>query len=83
VTPAPKSLALTYVLCLVLGPLGAHKFYLGHLRAGIGYAVLTAVGLLGASWGIGFVFGGLVLLLCLVDLLLITGHVRRANGALN
>jgi TM2 domain-containing membrane protein YozV len=83
VTPAPKSLAITYVLCLVLGLLGAHKFHLGHYGAAVAYVILTAVGILSAPWGIGFVFGGLVLLLCLIDLVLIPGHVRRANGELN
>jgi TM2 domain-containing membrane protein YozV len=83
VTPAPRSLALAYVLCLVLGPLGAHRFYLRQPGAGAAYAFLTVVGILSAPWGIGFVFGGLVLLACLVDLLLMPGRVRRANGDLN
>lgn len=80
---APKNLLLTYLLCLLLGLLGAHKWYLGHHRAGAVYLILTVAGVASASWGIGFVFGGLVILLCLIDLLLIPGHVRRANGDLN
>lgn len=83
VMSTPKSLAVTYVLCVVLGPLGAHRWYLGHRTAGIIYLVLTVAGLASAPWGIGFVFGGLVLLLCLVDLFLIPGRVRAANGGLN
>lgn len=80
---APKNLLLTYLLCLLLGLLGAHKWYLGHYRAGAVYLILTVTGTASASWGIGFVFGGLVILLCLIDLLLIPGHVRVANGDLN
>lgn len=80
---APKNLFLTYLLCLLLGLLGAHKWYLGHHPAGTVYLLLTVAGVASASWGIGFVFGGLVILLCLVDLLLIPGHVRVANGDLN
>lgn len=78
-----KNLVITYVLCLVLGLLGAHKFYLGHVSAGGVYVLLTVAGMASASWGIGFIFGGLVIALCLLDLLLIPGHVRVANGDLN
>ena len=80
---APKNLLIAYLLCLLLGLLGAHKWYLGHYRAGAVYVILTVTGTASASWGIGFVFGGLVIPLCLIDLLLLPGHVRRANGALN
>lgn len=83
VARAPKNLPLTYLLCLLLGLLGAHKWYLGHYPAGVVYLLLTVAGVASASWGIGFVFGGLVILLCLIDLLLIPGHVRVANGDLN
>lgn len=79
----PKNLLLTYLLCLLLGVLGAHKWYLGHYPAGAVYLILTVAGVTSAAWGIGFVFGGLVILLCLIDLLLIPGHVRAANGDLN
>lgn len=80
---APKNLALAYVLCLVVGLLGAHHFYLGRRASGVVYLILTMAGLASASWGTGFIFGGLVLLLCLTDLLRLPGLVRRANGGLN
>jgi TM2 domain-containing membrane protein YozV len=80
-TPAaPRSLGVAYVLCILLGLLGAHRFYLGHLGPGVAYAVLTVVGLASASWGIGFLFGALVLLLVLIDLFRLPGYVRAANG---
>ncbi|HRO29037.1 MULTISPECIES: NINE protein [Micrococcaceae] len=80
-TPAaPRSLGVAYVLCVLLGLLGAHRFYLGHPGPGVAYAVLTVVGLTSASWGIGFLFGALVLLLVLIDLFRIPGYVRAANG---
>lgn len=79
----PKNLALSYVLCLVFGLLGAHHFYLGRRASGLVHLLLTVAGLASASWGIGFVFGGLVLLLCLIDLVRLPGLVRRANGGLN
>ncbi|MGM7667171.1 NINE protein [Microbacterium sp. A93] len=80
---APKNLVLTYLLCLALGLLGAHQWYLGNRPAGALYLILTVAGIASASWGIGFVFGGLVILLCLIDLMRLPGQVRAANGGLN
>ncbi|GAA4778664.1 NINE protein [Citricoccus nitrophenolicus] len=79
----PKNLLIAYVLCLLLGLLGAHQWYLGNHTAGAVYLILTVAGVASASWGIGFVFGGIVILLCLIDLLLLPGRVRQANGGLN
>ncbi|MDI3331021.1 MAG: TM2 domain-containing protein [Micrococcus sp.] len=76
----PRRLGVAYALCVALGLLGAHRFYLGHHGLGVAYALLTVVGLASASWGIGFLFGALVLLLLLLDLLRLPGLVRRANG---
>nr|WP_256376009.1 NINE protein [Citricoccus sp. SGAir0253] len=77
-----KDLGVAYALCAFLGLVGAHRFYLGHLGAGLVYAVLTVTGLASARWGIGFLFGALVILLVLVDLVRLPGLVRRANGGL-
>lgn len=77
---APKNLGAAYVLCILLGLLGAHRFYLGHHGPGVVYAALTVVGLASASWGIGFLFGALVILLLLIDLFRLPGYVRAANG---
>jgi TM2 domain-containing membrane protein YozV len=77
---APKRLGVAYVLCVALGLLGAHRFYLGRYGPGVAYALLTVVGLASASWGIGFLFGALVILLVLLDLFRLPGLVRTANG---
>lgn len=77
---APRRLGVAYGLCLVLGLLGAHRFYLGHYGLGTAYALFTVLGLAGASWGIGFLFGALVILLVLLDLVRLPGLVRTANG---
>ena len=61
-----KSVGVTYLLLLLLGVLGAHKFYLG--RYGWGIVYLFTLGLLG--------FG------LLVDLFTVTGQVRRRNTEL-
>jgi TM2 domain-containing membrane protein YozV len=76
----PKRLGVAYVLCGVLGLLGTHRFYLRHYGHGVTYALLTVMGLVSASWGVGFLFGALVILLVLIDLVRLPGLVRRANG---
>jgi TM2 domain-containing membrane protein YozV len=76
----PKRLGVAYVLGVALGLLGAHRFYLGHHGRGVAYALLTVMGLVSASWGIGFLFGALVILLVLIDLFRLPGLVRVANG---
>jgi TM2 domain-containing membrane protein YozV len=76
----PTRLDVAYVLCVVLGLLGAHRFHLRHYGHGVVYALLTVMGLVSASWGIGFLFGALVILLVLVDLVRLPGLVRTANG---
>lgn len=53
-TGSGKNLALAYLLWLVGGNLGLHRFYLGRRESGFGYLILTV--LLGVF---GFFFGGL------------------------
>ncbi len=52
-----KSVALAYVLLILLGGLGVHKFYLGKTSQGVKYLVLAV-----ASWllGVGSVFMGFI-----------------------
>lgn len=80
--PPTKRLGVAYALCVLLGLAGAHRFYLGHHGVGSAYLLFTAVGLASASWGIGFLFGALVILLVLLDLFRLPGLVRRAGGHL-
>jgi len=68
-----KSVGASYVLCLLLGGLGAHRFYLGHRATA---AVQLVLGLLG--FVVGFTWPPLWLWL-LVDLFLIPGMVRARN----
>ncbi|MAE79181.1 MAG: TM2 domain-containing protein [Candidatus Poseidoniales archaeon] len=62
-TPQSKDVVLTYILWFLLGPLGAHRFYLNQVGMGIFY-FLT--------------FGGCGLL-WLIDIALIPDLVNRAN----
>ena len=59
-----KSLGAAYAVWLVLGLLGGHRYYLG--RTGTGLLQTLTLGGLGVWW--------------LLDLLLLPGMVRRANG---
>ncbi|MGC5583043.1 NINE protein [Ornithinimicrobium sp. W1665] len=60
----PKDVGITYLLWLLLGVLGAHKFYLG--RPGMGVLYLLTLGLVGVG--------------LLWDLFTIPRQVRAYNG---
>jgi TM2 domain-containing membrane protein YozV len=69
-----KSVGASYVLCLLLGGLGAHRFYLGHTPTAAVQLVLGVAGFLtgGLTWPPLWVW-------LLVDLFLIPGMVRKRN----
>lgn len=81
--PAPvvvKDATFAYLFAVFLGQFGAHQFYLRNLGLGVGQLIL---GLLG--WGTAWLVIGWFLLIPLwcwvvVDLFLIPGWVRKANG---
>jgi TM2 domain-containing membrane protein YozV len=68
-----KSAGAAYVLCLLLGGLGAHRFYLGYTGTA---AIQLALGILGF---IVFVTWPPLWIWLLVDLFLIPGMVRAKN----
>lgn len=54
-----KSKSIAYILWFFLGPLGAHKFYLGKIGWGVAY--FFTLGFLGIGWLIDlFTLGGQV-----------------------
>jgi len=74
-----RSLFEAYLLCLLFGLFGAHRFYLG--RTGTGALILTMTLV---SLPLMFAFIGLVTIWipaiwCLVDLFLIPGMTREHN----
>jgi TM2 domain-containing membrane protein YozV len=68
-----KSVGASYVLCLLLGGLGAHRFYLGHPLTAAAQLVLGILGFfVGVTWLPLWAW-------LLVDLFLIPGMVRTRN----
>ena len=68
-----KSVGASYVLCLLLGGLGAHRFYLGHPVTAVAQLVLGLAGfVVGVTWPPLWLW-------LFVDLFLIPGMVRRRN----
>jgi TM2 domain-containing membrane protein YozV len=69
-----KSVGASYLLCLLLGGLGAHRFYLGYTGTA---AVKLALGILGFISG--FITWPPLWIWLLIDLFLIPGMVRQKN----
>ncbi len=76
----PKSTLLAYVLWLLLGGFGIHRFYLRRFGSGALMLILTVVGYATTGVLIGFAMLIAVGLWWLLDALLIPGLVRQANG---
>lgn len=76
-----KSAGIAYLLWILLGGFGAHRFYLGRPGGAIGQLILCLLG-----WATLWVFFlGLVFLIPLwvwlfIDLFLIPGHTRDAHS---
>ena len=83
--PAPavrgdKSMLLAYVLWFFLGSLGIHRFYLGATRSAIIILILTILSIVLSVVGVGPLLGLVVVIWLIVDIFLIPGMVRAANG---
>jgi TM2 domain-containing membrane protein YozV len=79
VTNDAKSAGAAYLLCIFLGGLGAHRFYLGRTGSGAAMLILFILG-----WVLLAVVVGLPLLIAVwiwafVDLFLIGGMVQQAK----
>lgn len=66
-----KSSGMAYVLWLLLGGIGVHRFYLGKPGAGLAVIAATAVSILGIGSGVGQVALATLIVMLLVDLFLI------------
>lgn len=78
---ARKEVGITYVLWLLLGTLGVHRFYLGRNGTAAAQLILTVTGWATAILLIGFVPLAVVWVWVIVDAFLIPAMVRETNGA--
>ncbi len=69
-----KSAGVSYLLCLFLGGVGAHRFYLGRTGTAVGQLALWLLG-----WVTFFVAWIPLGIWIIVDLFLIAGIVREEN----
>ncbi|MDH5542165.1 MAG: TM2 domain-containing protein [Nitrospinota bacterium] len=74
-----KTKKTAYILWLLLGIIGIHKFYLGFKWWGFGYLGLFIAGSATFAFGIGVFFYGILVILWLVDAITLPGQVRKAN----
>lgn len=72
-----KSTGAAYLLCIFLGGIGAHRFYLGHTASAVGQLVLWFLG-----WVTVFLAWIPLGVWVIVDLFLIPGMVRDKNMTL-
>lgn len=72
-----KSTGVAYLLCIFLGAVGAHRFYLGRSGSGIAQLALWLLG-----WVTFFIAWIPLGIWVIVDLFLIPGIAREQNMAL-
>ncbi|MCA1407323.1 TM2 domain-containing protein [Ensifer sp. IC3342] len=77
VTNEAKSTVVAYLLWLVAGGIGAHRFYMGRVGSGVGMLALLVIGAVTAGIGIGALFIVALGVWLLVDLFLIPGMIRQ------
>jgi len=78
-----KSLALAYILLLLFGSLGFHRFYFGYDAFGVIQLTLAITGAL-VFWYIGILYGIIILVVLglwlLLDIFLLPRMIRKANS---
>lgn len=78
---APREVWLAYVLLLLIGGLGIHRFYVGDTASGITILILTLVGWATSVIAVGFILLAVAGVWLLVDLFLVPSIVDTANKA--
>ncbi|OGD22175.1 MAG: hypothetical protein A2W03_09800 [Candidatus Aminicenantes bacterium RBG_16_63_16] len=74
-----KSTGVTYILWLLLGGLGVHKFYLNKPGIGLLYIALGGLGAIFWLFLLGWIFHIPLGILLIIDLFTIPKQVRNAN----
>jgi TM2 domain-containing membrane protein YozV len=77
-----KSLAVAYLLWLILGGLGGHRFYNGKIITGGLILLMNIIGVVLAPVGIGFLLLVPAWIWILIDAFLIPGWIRSHNSLL-
>lgn len=77
----PKSLTVAYVLWVMFGMLGVHRFYLGKNSTGLVMLLLTVIGGFTMIFIIGFFLIGTSAIWWLVDAFQMPGMVRSSSAA--
>jgi TM2 domain-containing membrane protein YozV len=75
-----KELAVAYLLLLLLGTVGAHRFYLGRPGTAVAMLALTIIGVMTTIVLVGFLPLTAVAVWWFVDLFLTPGMVREENA---
>lgn len=74
---------MAYILWLLLGGVGAHRFYAGRVGTGIIYVAMQVFGWVTATAGPGTLFFLAIAIWWLIDAFLIPGMIRQNNLALH
>jgi TM2 domain-containing membrane protein YozV len=72
-----KSIPLAYLIWVLTGAIGGHRFYLGKISSGLVMLLLFTVGLITLSAGVGAVILAVVWFWTLVDAVLIPDMVQQ------
>ena len=73
------SIPLAYLIWVLTGAIGGHRFYLGKISSGLVMLLLFTVGLITLSAGVGAVILAVVWFWTLVDAVLIPDMVQQQN----
>lgn len=77
-----KSVGVTYLLWFFLGGVGGHRFYAGKIGSAITLLLITLLGILLSTVGIGVLFLCITAIWVIVDAFLIPGWIRKKNTLL-
>lgn len=75
-----KSAGVAYLFAILLGEFGAHRFYLGRIGSAVAQLILWMLGFVLVWFLVGIPILMAAVVWWIVDLFLIPGMVRQANG---
>ncbi|UNC91126.1 TM2 domain-containing protein [Candidatus Contubernalis alkaliaceticus] len=72
-----RSVGMGYILLILLGSFGVHKFYLGKWGFGIIYAILNILGWLTLPIGVGLIFFFVLGIFLIWDLFTLGNQIKK------